>query len=94
MIYWKFLEDSQKYLDESTCPVCKKRFFDAGTMRRHLKCHQTIRELFVISATCTCPAGGTPVFCKHVFALLHAINDYIAKKLYEALNFFHSYFFI
>ncbi|PRD32616.1 UNVERIFIED_CONTAM: Maz [Trichonephila clavipes] len=44
---WKFLEDSQKYLDESTCPVCKKRFFDAGTMRRHLKCHQTIRELFV-----------------------------------------------
>ncbi|GFW20054.1 SWIM-type domain-containing protein [Trichonephila clavipes] len=34
--------------------------------------------------TCTCPAGGTPAFCKHVFALLHAINDYIAKKLYEA----------
>ncbi|GFS86287.1 hypothetical protein TNCV_597481 [Trichonephila clavipes] len=29
----------------------------------------------VISATCTCPAGGTPAFCKHVFALLHAIND-------------------
>ncbi|GFT46180.1 SWIM-type domain-containing protein, partial [Trichonephila clavipes] len=38
----------------------------------------------VITATCTCPAGGTPAFCKHVFALLHAINDYIAKKLYEA----------
>ncbi|GFY67803.1 SWIM-type domain-containing protein [Trichonephila inaurata madagascariensis] len=38
----------------------------------------------VISATCTCPAGGTPAFCKHVFALLHAINDYITKKLYEA----------
>ncbi|GFX53028.1 SWIM-type domain-containing protein [Trichonephila clavipes] len=38
----------------------------------------------VISATCTCPAGGTPAFCKHVFALLHTINDYIAKKLYEA----------
>ncbi|GFY55633.1 hypothetical protein TNIN_368041 [Trichonephila inaurata madagascariensis] len=31
----------------------------------------------VISATCTCPAGGTPAFCKHVFELLHAINDYI-----------------
>ncbi|GFU86304.1 transposable element Tcb1 transposase [Trichonephila clavipes] len=41
-------------------------------------------DKFVISATCTCPAGGTPAFCKHVFALLHAINDYIAKKLYEA----------
>ncbi|GFY46676.1 SWIM-type domain-containing protein [Trichonephila inaurata madagascariensis] len=38
----------------------------------------------VISATCTCPAGGTPAFCKHVFALLHAINDYVTKKLYEA----------
>ncbi|GFX71011.1 SWIM-type domain-containing protein [Trichonephila clavipes] len=38
----------------------------------------------VISATCTCPAGGTPAFCKHVFSLLHAINDHIAKKLYEA----------
>ncbi|GFT21221.1 hypothetical protein TNCV_2582821 [Trichonephila clavipes] len=37
----------------------------------------------VISATCTCPAGGTPAFCKHAFALLHAINDYIAKKLIE-----------
>ncbi|GFY17688.1 hypothetical protein TNCV_1074231 [Trichonephila clavipes] len=48
----------------------------------------------VISATCTCPAGGTPAFCKHVFAFLHAINDYIAKKLYEALNFFRSHFFI
>ncbi|GFR29361.1 hypothetical protein TNCT_727361, partial [Trichonephila clavata] len=22
----------------------------------------------VISATCTCPAGGTPTFCKQVFA--------------------------
>ncbi|GFU24094.1 hypothetical protein TNCV_2006891 [Trichonephila clavipes] len=48
----------------------------------------------VISATRTCPAGGTPAFCKHVLALLHAINDYIAKKLYEALNFFRSHFFI
>ncbi|GFT24831.1 hypothetical protein TNCV_3021231 [Trichonephila clavipes] len=48
----------------------------------------------VISATCTCPAGGTPAFCKHGFALLHAINDYIAKKLYEARNFFRSHFFI
>ncbi|GFV54368.1 DDE_3 domain-containing protein [Trichonephila clavipes] len=48
----------------------------------------------VFRATCTCPAGGTPAFCKHVFALLHAINDYIAKKLYEALNFFRSHFFI
>ncbi|GFV85576.1 hypothetical protein TNCV_3774001 [Trichonephila clavipes] len=49
----------------------------------------------VISATCTCPAGGTLAFCKHVLALLHAINDYyIAKKLYEALNFFRSHFFI
>ncbi|GFY55226.1 SWIM-type domain-containing protein [Trichonephila inaurata madagascariensis] len=37
----------------------------------------------VISAICTCPAGGTPAFCKHVFALLHAINDCITKKLYE-----------
>ncbi|GFY32824.1 SWIM-type domain-containing protein [Trichonephila clavipes] len=39
----------------------------------------------VISATCTCPAGGTPAFCKHVFALLHAINDYIIKKLYDGI---------
>ncbi|GFV54136.1 retrovirus-related Pol polyprotein from transposon 412 [Trichonephila clavipes] len=38
----------------------------------------------VISAAYTCLAGGTPAFCKRVFALLHAINDYIAKKLYEA----------
>ncbi|GFY76222.1 hypothetical protein TNIN_42341 [Trichonephila inaurata madagascariensis] len=38
----------------------------------------------VISATCSCPAGGTPAFCKHVFALLQAMNDYITKKLYEA----------
>ncbi|GFX86011.1 CLIP domain-containing serine protease [Trichonephila clavipes] len=37
----------------------------------------------VISAACTCPAGGTPAFCKHVFALLHAMNDYI-KKMYGA----------
>ncbi|GFU64608.1 hypothetical protein TNCV_849791 [Trichonephila clavipes] len=32
-------------------------------------------DKFVIRATCTCPAGGTPAFCKHAFALLHAIND-------------------
>ncbi|GFU98770.1 retrovirus-related Pol polyprotein from transposon opus [Trichonephila clavipes] len=44
----------------------------------------TAERCIVISATCTCPAGSTPTFCKHVFALLHAINDYIAKKLYEA----------
>ncbi|GFW07369.1 hypothetical protein TNCV_865411 [Trichonephila clavipes] len=37
-------------------------------------------DKFVISATCTCPAGGTQAFCKHVFALLHAINDRITKK--------------
>ncbi|GFT48655.1 hypothetical protein TNCV_4636371 [Trichonephila clavipes] len=48
----------------------------------------------VFRATCTCPAGGTPAGQVHVFALLHAINDYIEKKLYEALNFFRSHFFI
>ncbi|GFQ66626.1 hypothetical protein TNCT_69691 [Trichonephila clavata] len=43
-----------------------------------------IRTTFeVISAACTCPAGGTPAFFKHVFALLHAISDYITKKLYD-----------
>ncbi|GFX93545.1 hypothetical protein TNCV_1094851 [Trichonephila clavipes] len=41
-------------------------------------------QSMVISATCTSPAGGIPAFCRHVFALLHAINDYITKKLYEA----------
>ncbi|GFV55363.1 SWIM-type domain-containing protein [Trichonephila clavipes] len=39
-----------------------------------------IRTCQVFRVTCTCPAGGTPAFCKHVFALLHAINDYIAKN--------------
>ncbi|GFW27453.1 SWIM-type domain-containing protein [Trichonephila clavipes] len=33
----------------------------------------------VISATCTCPAGGIPAFCQHVFALLHAINENCTK---------------
>ncbi|GFS67741.1 transposon Ty3-G Gag-Pol polyprotein [Trichonephila clavipes] len=36
----------------------------------------------VISTTCTCHAGCTTAFCKHVFALLHAINDYITKKIF------------
>ncbi|GFY73034.1 hypothetical protein TNIN_496061 [Trichonephila inaurata madagascariensis] len=57
--------------------------------KRKMKISKTIpfknrKIVQVISATCTCLAGGTPAFCKHVFALLHAINDYITKKLYEA----------
>ncbi|GFV53655.1 SWIM-type domain-containing protein [Trichonephila clavipes] len=62
-------------------------FFIQGFVKAEMKKKVTykpsvqIRTCQVISATCTCPAGGTPAFCKHVFALLHAINDYIAKKL-------------
>ncbi|GFU15928.1 SWIM-type domain-containing protein [Trichonephila clavipes] len=66
-------------------------FFIQGFVKAEMKkrvtykpCVQIRTTCLVISATCTCPAGGTPAFCKHVFALLHAINDYIAKKLYEA----------
>ncbi|GFT42974.1 SWIM-type domain-containing protein [Trichonephila clavipes] len=66
-------------------------FFIQGFVKAKIKkrvtykpCVQIRTTCQVISATCTCPAGGTPAFCKHVFALLHAINDYVAKKLYEA----------
>ncbi|GFQ98015.1 SWIM-type domain-containing protein [Trichonephila clavata] len=38
----------------------------------------------VITAKCTCPAGSTPAYCKHVFALLHAIVDYVSKELFYA----------
>ncbi|GFX31297.1 SWIM-type domain-containing protein [Trichonephila clavipes] len=62
-------------------------FFIQGFVKAEMKKKVTykpsvqIRTTYqVISVTCTCPAGGTPAFCKHVFALLHAINDYIAKK--------------
>ncbi|GFU93853.1 hypothetical protein TNCV_1660771 [Trichonephila clavipes] len=30
----------------------------------------------IITAKCTCSAGSAPAYCKHVFALLHAIEDY------------------
>ncbi|GFQ70000.1 hypothetical protein TNCT_485791 [Trichonephila clavata] len=33
----------------------------------------------VITAKCICPA-----YCKHVFALLHAIVDYVSKELFYA----------
>ncbi|GFS93834.1 putative gag-pol protein [Nephila pilipes] len=33
---------------------------------------------------CTCPAGKDPAFCKHTFALLHAIDDYIKKEMFSA----------
>ncbi|GFQ87636.1 hypothetical protein TNCT_675821, partial [Trichonephila clavata] len=29
----------------------------------------------VISATCTCPAGGTPTFCKQVFAAVYVPTE-------------------
>ncbi|GFQ88163.1 hypothetical protein TNCT_737811 [Trichonephila clavata] len=38
----------------------------------------------VITAKCTCPAGSTPAYCKHVFALRHAIVDYVSKELFYA----------
>ncbi|GFS88688.1 hypothetical protein NPIL_164141 [Nephila pilipes] len=36
----------------------------------------------ILNARCTCPAGRAPAFCKHTFALLHAIDDYIRKGMY------------
>ncbi|GFX21547.1 hypothetical protein TNCV_1399611 [Trichonephila clavipes] len=57
-------------------------FFIQGFVKAEMKKRMTYKPSVqirttcqVISATCTCPAGGTPTFCKHVFALLHAIND-------------------
>ncbi|GFX52781.1 SWIM-type domain-containing protein [Trichonephila clavipes] len=38
----------------------------------------------IITAKCTCPAGSAPAYCKHVFALLHAIKDYVRNKLFYA----------
>ncbi|GFT77980.1 SWIM-type domain-containing protein [Trichonephila clavipes] len=35
------------------------------------------------NAKCTCPAGGSPAFCKHVFAVLYAIEDYSCKEMYS-----------
>ncbi|GFW95022.1 SWIM-type domain-containing protein [Trichonephila clavipes] len=38
----------------------------------------------IITAKCTCPAGSAPAYCKHVFALLHAIEDYVRNELFYA----------
>ncbi|GFT80682.1 SWIM-type domain-containing protein, partial [Nephila pilipes] len=38
----------------------------------------------ILNARCTCPAGKDPAFCKHTFALLHAIDDYIKKEMFSA----------
>ncbi|GFS51529.1 hypothetical protein NPIL_271811 [Nephila pilipes] len=37
----------------------------------------------ILNARCTCPAGKDPAFCKHTFALLHAIDDYIRKEMFS-----------
>ncbi|GFY54595.1 hypothetical protein TNIN_319871 [Trichonephila inaurata madagascariensis] len=46
------------------------------------------------SAKCTCPAGGAPTFCKHVFAILYALEDYSSKEMYttstERLQTWHQ----
>ncbi|GFT73793.1 hypothetical protein TNCV_1327891 [Trichonephila clavipes] len=46
------------------------------------------------NAICTCPAGGSPAFCEHVFAVLYAIEDYSCKEMYststERLQTWHS----
>ncbi|GFT35142.1 hypothetical protein TNCV_352771 [Trichonephila clavipes] len=36
------------------------------------------------TAKCTCPAGNDPAYCKHVFALLHAIEDDVRNELFYA----------
>ncbi|GFS60976.1 SWIM-type domain-containing protein [Trichonephila inaurata madagascariensis] len=36
------------------------------------------------TAKCTCPAGSAPAYCKHVFALLHAIEDYVRNEWFYA----------
>ncbi|GFU25257.1 hypothetical protein TNCV_1739091 [Trichonephila clavipes] len=83
----KFLS---KIFTEPDCLV-NDYFFIQGFVKAEMKKRVTYKPSIqirttcqVISATCTCPAGGTPAFCKHVFALLYAINDNITKKLYEA----------
>ncbi|GFU04774.1 SWIM-type domain-containing protein [Trichonephila clavipes] len=38
----------------------------------------------IITAKCTSPAGSAPAYCKHVFALLHAIEDYVRNELFYA----------
>ncbi|GFV14927.1 SWIM-type domain-containing protein [Trichonephila clavipes] len=40
----------------------------------------------IITAKCTCLAGNAPAYCKHVFALLHAIEDYVRNELFYALT--------
>ncbi|GFS43513.1 hypothetical protein TNIN_294741 [Trichonephila inaurata madagascariensis] len=76
-----------------TEPACLENddFFIQGFVKAEMKKRVTYKPSVqirttcqVISATCTCPAGGTRTFCKHVFALLHTINDYITKNFYEA----------
>ncbi|GFX66598.1 hypothetical protein TNCV_1795091 [Trichonephila clavipes] len=86
----KFIPSFMTCQDWSRCFV-KAEMKKKGMYKPSVQIRTTCQ---VFRATCTCLAGGTPAFCKHVFALLHAINDYIAKKLYEALNFFRSHFFI
>ncbi|GFX55602.1 SWIM-type domain-containing protein [Trichonephila clavipes] len=40
-------------------------------------------DRWINNAKCTCPAGGSPAFCKHVFAVLYAIEDYSCKEMYS-----------
>ncbi|CAL1301136.1 unnamed protein product [Larinioides sclopetarius] len=44
---WDILDETNRNFNERICPICKKSFYDAGTMRRHLKVHQSCRELYV-----------------------------------------------
>ncbi|XP_042913025.1 uncharacterized protein [Parasteatoda tepidariorum] len=38
----------------------------------------------ILTACCSCKAGKEPSGCKHVFALLHAVEDYSKTELYAA----------
>ncbi|GFS63455.1 SWIM-type domain-containing protein, partial [Trichonephila clavipes] len=38
----------------------------------------------IITAKYTSPAGSAPAYCKYVFALLHAIEDYVRNELFYA----------
>ena len=38
----------------------------------------------VLDCSCSCPAGSSPGSCKHVFAMLHTLEEYSREELYLA----------
>ncbi|XP_054709245.1 uncharacterized protein LOC129218950 [Uloborus diversus] len=73
-------------------PTADNSFFEiSAVVKAEMKKKETYTakvrispECKVLNANCTCKAGAEPSGCKHVFALLHAVEDYSTKELYAA----------